>query len=120
MSDEKVVSIEQTDEILLAVVHCEQMKESETQVMQTEVLASAEQARHLPVVLDLSDVAFIPSVTLGALVVLLQELKKSGQRFLLAGLQPDVRGTLALTRLDKLFEICDTRDDALAQVRKSR
>ena len=119
MSDEKTVSIEPHDEILLAVVGCTLMEEQHTQAMQAEVSAAAEETRQLPVVLDLSNVAFIPSMALGALVVLLREFREHGQRFILAGLQPEVRSTLALTRLDKLFEICDSVEDALTQVRQS-
>jgi anti-sigma B factor antagonist len=58
-----------------------------------------------PFILDMSLVKFIPSLTLGQLVKLLQEFKSRGQRFVLASLQPTVRQVFAITRLDRLFEI---------------
>ncbi|UCD27816.1 MAG: anti-sigma factor antagonist [Planctomycetota bacterium] len=119
MSDEKIVIIEPQEDVILAVVDCVRMEEEHTQMMQEEVSAAAEQSRQLPVVLDLSKVEFVPSLSLGALVNLLREFKQHNQRFILAGLHPDVRGTLAVTRLDKLFEITNSVDEALAQVRKS-
>jgi len=119
MSDSTVVSIEPHDDILLAVVACDRMEESHLQVIQAEVSAAAEQARHLPVVLDLSSVEFMPSLSLGTLVGLLRELKTHNQRFILAGLHGAVRSTFAITRLDKLFEICDSADDARRQARNS-
>jgi len=119
MSDEKVVTIELQEEILLAVVECDRMEEEHTQVMQSEVSEAAGRSRQLPVVLDLSKVEFVPSLSLGALVNLLREFKQHKQRFILAGIRPNVRGTLAVTRLDKLFEIVNSVDEALAQVRKS-
>ena len=70
--------------------------------------------------LDLSKVEFFPSVSLGSVVVLLNELKKHGQKFVLIGLGPVVRDALAITRLDKLFEIHDSAADALAQLRRGQ
>ena len=86
--------------------------------MRAEVLAGAEQARDLPVVLDLSNVGFFPSVSLGAVVVLLNTLKKAGQKLILVGLQPPVREALAITRLDKLFEIRDDVEEVVAEQRR--
>jgi anti-sigma B factor antagonist len=68
----------------------------------------------LPVVIDLSKVEFAPSVALGTLVNLAQDLKWSGRRMLLCGLTRQVRGTIAVTRLDKVFEVHLTLADALA------
>ena len=64
MSDKKVVIIEQKETILLAVVDCARMDEEHTQIMQSEISAAAGQFRHLPVVLDLSKVEFVPSLSL--------------------------------------------------------
>ena len=68
----------------------------------------------LPVVIDLAKVDFAPSVALGTLVNLAQDLKWSGRRMLLCGLTRQVRGTIAVTRLDKVFEVHLTLADALA------
>lgn len=68
----------------------------------------------LPVIIDLSKVDFAPSVALGTLVNLAQDLKWSGRRMLLCGLTRQVRGTVSVTRLDKVFEVHVTQADALA------
>ena len=114
MSEQQSVSIESRDRALLAVVNLTSLDEDHTRRMQEEVARAAAAARHLPVVLDLSRVEFVPSLSLGALVTLLQECRQHNQRFVLAGMQPPVRESLAITRLDKLFEICESVDDALA------
>jgi anti-anti-sigma factor len=57
-------------------------------------------------------------MALGAIVVLLNTLKQHGQKFILVGLQPAVRDSLAVTRLDKLFEIRDDVEDVLAHLRR--
>jgi anti-sigma B factor antagonist len=119
MSQQKAVSITPHDEIVLAAVHCAEMDEERTRQMHDGVLAAAAEARHLPVVLDLSEVEFLPSLSIGALVGLLTELKKAGQRFILVGIQPLVRETLAVTRLDRVFDIHDTVDEALEEIRQA-
>ncbi|MCH7525851.1 MAG: STAS domain-containing protein [Planctomycetes bacterium] len=116
MSEPNVISIEQRDAILLAEVRCDRLDEESTLMMSTKVSEAAEKARDLPVVLDLSTVRFIPSLSLGALVKLLQEFKQRDQRFMLVGVQPPVRSALTVTRLDRLFEIYENVDEALAHL----
>ena len=118
MSDQQVTLIDQRDELVVATVQQAEMDEPATGKMKAEVLAGAEQAPGLPVVLDLSKVSFFPSLALGAVVVLLTTLKKKGQKFILVGLQPPVREALAMTRLDKLFEIRDDLESVLANLRR--
>lgn len=118
MSDQQVTSIDRKDEVVVAAVQQAEMDEQATGKMQAEVLAGAELAPGLPVVLDLSKVSFFPSLALGAIVVLLNTLKKKGQKLILVGLQPPVREALAMTRLDKLFEIRDDLESVLAHLRR--
>ena len=118
MSEQQVMSITQCDDLVVAVVQQAEMDEEATGKMQAEVLAGTEQAGGLPVALDLSNVSFFPSLSLGAIVTMLSTLKARGQRLILVGLQPPVRESLALTRLDKLFEIRDDVEDVQAHLRR--
>ena len=118
MSDQQVTSIEQRETIVVAAVQQAEMDDVATGKMQAEILAAAEQAPDLHVVLDLSKVSFFPSLSLGAVVALLNALKKRGQKLILAGMQPPVRDSFAITRLDKLFEIRDDVDAVLAHLRR--
>jgi anti-anti-sigma factor len=65
------------------------------------------------VVLDLSAVAIVPSITLGLLVQTLNKCNERRQRLKLAGVQPQIRKVLALTRLDELFELADSVESAV-------
>jgi anti-anti-sigma factor len=118
MSDQQVTTIDRRDGLVVALVEQAEMDAEATNRMRTEVLAAAEESRGSHVVLDLSNVAFFPSMALGAIVVLLNTLKQHGQKFILVGLQPAVRDSLAVTRLDKLFEIRDDVEDVLAHQRR--
>lgn len=117
MSENEVLQVHPHDEIVWTEVRCAEMDENLTRKMQEELLEAAAKVRELPVVLDVSKVTFLPSLSIGALVSFLTEFKQAGRRFLLVGLQPPVREVLAVTRLDKIFEIYDGVDDALEQIR---
>src|SRR5262249_27415887 len=100
-------------QMICAVVHNSIMDDVACHALQQEVLSAAEKQPDLPMFLDLSEVKFVPSLGLGTLVMLNRKLKDKGQRFALVGVQPDVRSILALTRLDKLFEMHADRAAAL-------
>lgn len=66
------------------------------------------------VVLDMSALEFIDSMGLGALVIALKTMLAKGGDIRLAALSPEVRSLVALTRLDKIFDIHETVDTAVA------
>ena len=117
MSDTPAVTIEPHAEVVWAAVHRRALDDATLDQLQRDTSAAAAQQPKLPVVLDLSEVAFIPSMGLGTLVMLMRNLKKNGQRLLLVGVQPEVRTVFAITRLDKLFEMHASLEAALSHLR---
>jgi anti-sigma B factor antagonist len=66
------------------------------------------------VVVDFSQSAYIDSSGLGALVSLGKRLREAGGDLRLACLNEDLRTLFELTRLDSLFPLYASLDDALA------
>ncbi len=64
------------------------------------------------VVLDLTQVEFIDSSGLGAIVASMKQLG-DGQRLELAGLSPNVQKVFRLTRMDSIFTLFPTLDKAM-------
>jgi len=118
MSQASEIVITPHEEIVLAALEFPRMRDEQADAVQAEVAAAAEKTPDLPVVLDMSKVEYVPSRGIGALVALLQKFKQDSRRFILADLQPHVRETLTVCRLDKLFELCDSVDEALARIRE--
>ena len=116
MSEQEAIIIEPHSRILLAVLQAARMDEEAARAIQARVLDAADQSPDRPVLLDMSKVEFMPSLSLGVLVALLRKFKQEGRRFILAGLKPQVRETLTICRLIKVFEIYDTVDDALLKI----
>jgi anti-sigma B factor antagonist len=65
-------------------------------------------------VVDLSEVTYIDSAGLAALIEGMQKVEGYGGRFLLAGLQETVRSIFEISRLDQVFQIFPNADAALA------
>lgn len=119
MSESTGIVIEPREDVVLATVECARMEDEHARDMQEKVSAAAQQAPGLAVVLDLSKVTILPSLSIGALVALWQKFKQEQRRLVLVGLGPMVRETLTTCRLDKLFDICDSVDEALSRIRET-
>ena len=64
-------------------------------------------------VIDFENTGYIDSSGLGVLVSLSKKIREQGGQLRLASLNEDLRTLFELTKLDTLFEIADSRDEAL-------
>ena len=67
------------------------------------------------IVLDFSKTDFISSIVLASLVFMLKRTKEVGGNLVLCGIREKVRKILALMNLDKVLNICENRQKAIAQ-----
>jgi anti-sigma B factor antagonist len=65
-------------------------------------------------VVDLSEVSYIDSAGLAALIEAMQKVEGYGGKFMLAGLQETVRSIFEISRLDQVFQIFPDADAAFA------
>lgn len=65
-------------------------------------------------VIDFSRTGYIDSSGLGALVTLSKKIREGGGELRLAALNEDLHTLFELTKLDMLFAIVDSADEALA------
>ncbi|HEU4700649.1 MAG TPA: STAS domain-containing protein [Gemmatimonadales bacterium] len=66
------------------------------------------------ILIDFTRTGYIDSSGLGALVSISKKVREAGGELRLAGLNEDLRSLFELTKLDTLFAIADTREQALA------
>ena len=64
-------------------------------------------------VVDFSNTGYIDSSGLGVLVSLSKKIREQGGELRLASLNEDLRTLFELTKLETLFKIADSRDEAL-------
>ena len=74
----------------------------------------AVEAGERKVLIDFTETGYLDSSGLGALVSLSKKLRDTGGELRLAGLNEDLRTLFELTKLDSLFNIADTAEQALA------
>lgn len=67
-------------------------------------------------VLDFARTGFIDSSGLGVLVSVSKKIREREGELRLAGLNEELRTTFELTRLDTLFQICDSRSSAVGEL----
>jgi len=71
------------------------------------------------VVMDLGPVRFIDSSGIGALLSCLRKMNETQKPLLLASLQRSVRSTMELVRMHRVFEIYESRQEALRAARQA-
>lgn len=69
---------------------------------------------HLHVIMDLSNVGFIDSQGLGALISCLKVLRQAHGGLTITNLSESVEAVLRITRLIRVFDVLPTVEDALA------
>ena len=107
MSDSPATIIERHPGVIVVRIQSDRLDESNIADVRSDVSAAGEESPQLPVALDMGKVGFMPSLSLGGLIGLCQVFKARGQRLVLVNLQGPVRHILAITRLDRMFEIID-------------
>lgn len=69
-------------------------------------------------ILDLSDVEYMDSTTLGVLVGALHRLKSENRELVLVNPRERIASLLRVAKLDSLFEIYGTVEEAVASIRR--
>ena len=111
------ISTRAADAGTVAVVDVDRIDAAGAAQFKDQMRAIVEQADRL-VVLDLSGVNFVDSSGLGAIVASAKFLSDT-QKLALAGLTPTVQRVFSLTRLDTVFDIYASADEATSQARNA-
>lgn len=101
---------------MIARVTCKRADYCVVNQIQQVVRTEMAQRKKRPMIVDLTAVEVMSSLIMGALIELLQRLKNEGQRFVLVGLSKHVRASFSVARIDQMFEIHDSIDDAMRNI----
>jgi anti-anti-sigma factor len=75
----------------------------------------AERLRSRCLILNLGDVRFVSSAMLGKLIAFHKQVRQRGGELALCSLTPELAARFESMRLDRLFHICSTEEEALAE-----
>ena len=110
MTEDSVIQIVDHPEVNLLAVARRTLDDNATRVLTDEILTAAAHKPHLPLVLDMGQVKFAPSVALGALVQVSKSLRLDQRRIALVGIHHRIMDTIRVTRLHEVLEIHPTLD----------
>ena len=101
--------------VTVSRLDCSNAEEFEATVM--SILKTADSTQ---VVMNLADVEFLDSTSISALQTLKSSLCEKGGMLRLAGLTNRLRDMLVLLNMDRLLEMFETTEQAIAAYRESR
>lgn len=89
----------------------ESLDASNTKEMKAELLSLIASSKKM--VFDLSDLKFVDSSGLGAILSCLRQMNSTGGVLKLCGMTKSVRALFELVRMHKIFDIYNTKDEAV-------
>ena len=81
------------------------LEEQDIQALQSSIMSVVEQAEHINLVLDFSNVRFLSSAVLGFLIRLSKRIYERDGKLRLCSIYPKIYEVFKITRLTKVFDI---------------
>lgn len=90
------------------------LDEANIQVIGDQLFNLVDEDGRTRIVLDFTNVEYLSSAALGKLITLDKKVKAARGQLRLCAIRPEILEVFEITRLNKLFDIRTTQDDALA------
>jgi len=107
-----ILKIEESGDVVLIEVKEERLDAHNSSDLKTQMLNLFDEGKS-QLVVDLSEVRFVDSSGLGALVSGFKNASARSGNLKLCGLQPQVKSMFELTRLHRVFEILPGAEEAI-------
>ena len=107
-----VASTRQAGDALVATLRGE-IDLHNSPAVRTTLLKFLDDHKPAKLVLNLGEVTYMDSSAIAVLVEALQKMRKTGGKIYLTNLQPRVKGLLEIARLDSIFVVVASEEDAL-------
>ncbi len=119
MTEYRRLSIKEVGEVTVARFRDWRIEDSNITEVEEELFRLVDADGCHKLLLNFATVDFLSSAGLGRLLALDQKAKKNGCVVKLSDIRPEIQQILAITKLDRLFDIKDTEVDALASFQES-
>ena len=101
------------DVIVVSFMDKRILDETNIQIIGNQLSSLVDEEGHRKIVLDFTSVEYLSSAALGKLITLDKKVKAAKGKLRLCGIRPEIYEVFAITRLNKVFSICDNREEAL-------
>lgn len=89
------------------------LDENNIQIVGNQLFGLVDEDGRTRIVLDFSNVEYLSSAALGKLITMEKKVKAAGGKLRLCNIRPEIYEVFAITRLNKLFSICENQEKAL-------
>jgi len=89
------------------------LDETNIQIIGNQLFGLIDDDNRQKIILDFSNVEYLSSAALGKLITMDKKVKGARGKLRLCTIRPDIYEVFAITKLNKLFDIHDTQDQAL-------
>src|SRR4029077_18643841 len=89
------------------------LDESNIQIIGNQLFNLVDEDHRQKIILDFTNVEYLSSAALGKLITMDKKVKAAGGKLRLCAIRSDIKEVFKITRLDKLFQIIDSRDKAV-------
>ncbi|MBX7219093.1 MAG: STAS domain-containing protein [Blastocatellia bacterium] len=110
------LTTEEMNGVLVVTIHEKALDASSVKQFKTDMTPVLEHAKL--VIFDLSQLEFVDSSGLGAILSCLRQLTGKGGDLKLCGMTKPVRALFELVRMHRIFDILNTREEALHTIRR--
>jgi anti-sigma B factor antagonist len=108
------LDIEEVNEVTVARFTDKKiLDESNIQIIGNQLFSLVDDDHRQKIVLDFTNVEYLSSAALGKLITMDKKVKAAGGKLRLCAIRSDIKEVFKITRLDKLFQIIDSRDKAV-------
>lgn len=108
------LDIEESGDVTIArFVDKKILDEGNIQIIGNQLFSLVEDDGRLKIILDFSNVEYLSSAALGKLITMDKKVKTAKGKLRLCTVRPDIYEVFAITKLNKLFDMRDTLEQAL-------
>lgn len=108
------ISVEYTDKAVIVAFTDERiLEEKDIQALYDSITSVIEQAEQIKLVLDFHNVKFLSSAVLGLLIKISKKIYERNGQLRLCSINPKIYEIFKITRLTKIFDICQDVDSAV-------
>jgi len=113
-ADHRRLEIEEVGDVTIATfIDKKILDESNIQVIGNQLFSLVEEDGRQKIILDFTNVEYLSSAALGKLITMDKKVRAAKGKLRLCSIRPDIYEVFAITKLNKLFDIYDDRDQAL-------
>ena len=114
MASGRRIDVEEVGDVTIATfVDKKILDENNIQQIGSQLFALVEQEGRKRVILDFLNVEYLSSAALGKLITMDKKVKANSGKLRLCSIRKDIYEVFAITKLNKLFDIKETQEDAL-------